>query len=249
MQLTEKQLERYTRQIVLPEIGLEGQEKLFSAKVFVAGAGGLSSAVLLYLAASGVGKIGVADPDSVDLSNLHRQIIYDASDVNKFKVVSVKEQIKKINPDVKVNVYQDKLNKDNVESILTNYDIVVDGLDNFSDKFLLNDSSVLLNKKFVHAGAIGFEGQVLTVIPKKSSCLRCYFPEPPSDFRQSCKELGVFGPCVGVISTIQANEVLKLILGIGEPLTDRILKFNALSSSFYELKIKSRNENCLVCGC
>ncbi len=248
MQLTGKQLERYTRQIVLPEIGLEGQEKLFSAKVFIAGAGGLSSAVLLYLAASGVGEIGVADPDNVDFSNLHRQIIYDVNDVNKSKVVSVKEQIKKINPDVKVNVYQDKLSKDNVESILSEYEIIVDGLDNFSDKFLLNDFSVSLNKKFVHAGAIGFEGQVLTVIPKQSSCLRCYFPEAPSDFRQSCKELGVFGPCVGVISTIQANEVLKLILGIGEPLTDRILKFNALKSSFYELKVKRRNENCLVCG-
>ena len=248
MLLADKQLERYTRQMVLPELGQEGQIKLFSAKVLVVGAGGLSSAVLMYLASSGVGEIGVVDYDTVDLTNLHRQIIYDTNDLNKSKVFLVKEKINKLNPDVKVNVYEEKLDKNNIEKIFENYEIIVDGLDNFSDKFLLNDYSVLLNKKFVHAGAIGFEGQVLTVIPKESACLRCYFPEVPPDFRQSCKELGVFGPCVGVISTIQANEVLKLILGIGKPLINRVLKFNALDGTFYEFKVQGKNESCFMCS-
>jgi len=248
MLLTDKQLERYTRQIVLPELGEDGQAKLFLAKVLVVGAGGLSSAALMYLASSGVGEIGVVDYDTVDLTNLHRQIIYDTDDLNKSKVFSVKEKINKINPDVKVNIFEKKLNKNNIEKIFENYEIIVDGLDTFSDKFLLNDYSILLNKKLVHAGVIGFEGQVLTVIPKQSACLRCYFPETPPDFRQSCRELGVFATCVGVISTIQANEVLKLILGIGKPLTNRILKFNALDETFYELKIQGKNESCLICS-
>ena len=248
MLLTDKQLERYTRQIVLPELGENGQEKIFSAKVLVVGAGGLSSAALMYLATSGVGAIGVVDHDMVDLTNLHRQIIYDTNDLNKSKVLSVKEKIKKINPDVKITTFEEKLDKNNIEKIFKNYEIIVDGLDNFSDKFLLNDYSISLNKKLVHAGVIGFEGQVLTVIPGKSACLRCYFSEVPPDYRQSCKELGVFGPCVGIISTLQANEVLKLILGIGKPLTNRILKFNALDGTFYELKVHGKSKNCLVCG-
>ncbi len=246
--MTEKQLERYTRQIVLPEIGQGGQEKLFSAKILVVGAGGLSSAVLMYLASSGIGEIGVVDYDTVDLTNFHRQIIYDTNDLNKSKVISVKEKIKKLNPDVKVNIFECKLDKNNIEKIFQNYEIVVDGLDNFSDKFLLNDYSVLLNKKLVHAGAVGFEGQVLTVIPGKSACLRCYFPEVPPDFREGCKDLGVFAPCVGVISTIQANEVLKLVLGIGKPLINRVLKFNALDGTFYEFKVQGKNEFCTVCS-
>lgn len=248
MPLTDKQLERYTRQIVLPEIGYNGQKKLSSAKVLMAGAGGLSSAVLMYLAASGVGEIGVVDYDSVDLTNLHRQIIYDTDDLNKSKVFSVKEKIKKLNPEVKINIFECKLDEKNIEKIFADYEVVVDGLDNFADKFLLNDYSVLMNKKFVHAGAIGFEGQILTVIPKESACLRCFFPEAPLDFRQNCKELGVFGPCVGVISTIQANEVLKLILGIGKPLINRVLKFNALDSVFYEFDVKGKDKDCTVCS-
>ncbi len=248
MGLTDKQLERYSRQIVLPELGHKGQMKLLSAKVLVVGAGGLSSAVLMYLASSGVGEIGVVDYDTVDLTNLHRQIIYDINDLNKSKVFSVKEKIKKLNPDVKIKVFEEKLDKSNIEKIFKDYEIIVDGLDNFNDKFLLNDYSILLNKKLVHAGAIGFEGQVLTVIPKQSACLRCYFPEIPADFRESCKDLGVFGPCVGVISTIQANEVIKLILEVGKPLTNRVLKFNALDGTFYEFKIQGKNNTCPSCS-
>ncbi len=248
MLLTDKQLERYTRQIILPEVGYEGQRKLSLAKVLVVGAGGLSSTVLMYLASSGVGEIGVVDYDKVDLTNLHRQIIYDVNDLDKSKVFSVEEKIKKINPDVKVNVFEEKLDRNNIEKIFNDYEIIVDGVDNFTDKFLLNDYSILMNKKFIHAGVIGFEGQVLTVIPKQSACLRCYFPEVPPDFRQSCKELGVFGPCVGVISTIQANEALKLILGIGKPLTNRVLKFNALNSTFHEFEFNGRDKDCPVCS-
>ncbi len=248
MLLTEKEMERYARQIVLSEIGEEGQKKLSSAKVLVVGAGGLSSAVLMYLAASGVGEIGIIDYDTVDITNLHRQIIYNIDDLGKAKVTSAKEKINKLNPGIKINTYKSKLDRSNTEELINNYEIIVDGLDNFVDKFLLNDYAVSKNKRLVHAGVIGFEGQVLTIIPKESACLRCYFPETPPDFRQNCKELGVFSTCVGVISTIQANEVLKLILEIGSPLTNKILKFNALNSSFYEFGFSGRDKDCPVCS-
>lgn len=251
MLLTNEQLERYSRQMVLSGIGGIGQEKLLQSKVLVLGAGGLGSSVLYHLAASGVGNIGIVDFDKVDLSNLHRQIIHQSSDVGKPKVISAKEKINKLNPDVKVTTYEEKLDKSNIEKIekiFSQYEIIVDGLDNFSDKFLVNEYSILLNKKLVHAGVIGFEGQALTVIPHKSACLRCYFPtNPPEDLQQNCKEVGVLGTCVGVISTIQANEVLKLILGIGNLLTNRVLKFNALDGSFYEFKMQGKNVDCVVC--
>ena len=247
--LFDKQFERYSRQIVLSEIGIEGQKKLLLAKVLVLGAGGLSSAALLYLAASGVGTVGIVDFDKVDLSNLHRQIIYDTSDLSKSKVLSAKEKMNRLNPDVTVLTFEEKLSKSNIERIFSDFDIVIDGLDSFSDKFLVNDTCIAMNKKLIHAGVIGFEGQILTVIPRQSACLRCYFPEDkPSDLRQSCKEIGVLGSCVGVLSTLQATEALKLILNIGKPLTDRVLKFNALDLSFYEFKISGKNKNCTVCG-
>lgn len=238
MDLTNEQLERYCRQIVLPDIGKTGQEKLLKSKVLVAGAGGLGSLVLTYLARSGVGTIGIVDYDKVELSNLHRQIIHNTFDIGKPKITSAKEKLNKINPDINVITFETRLNESNVEDIFKDFEIIVDGLDNFNDKFLINDYSVKLNKKLVHAGVIGFEGQVLTVIPGKSACLRSYFPRGvPNDLRQNCREAGVLGTCVGVISAIQANEVLKLILEIGNPLTDRVLKFNALDGTFYEFKI------------
>jgi len=246
--MIDQQLERYSRQIVLSEIGVEGQEKLLSAKVLVLGAGGLGSAALLYLAASGIGTIGIVDYDSVDLSNLHRQVIHNSNDLQKLKVISAKEKINKLNPDVNVITFNEKLDKNNIERLFKDFDIIVDGLDNFRDKFLVNDYCVYLNKKLVHAGVIGFEGQLLTVIPGKSACLRCYFPDKePDDFRQNCKEIGVLGSCVGVLSTLQATEVLKLILEIGKPLTNRVLKFNALDLSFYEFKINGKNKDCKTC--
>ncbi len=249
MTLNDEQLERYSRQMVLPQVGGRGQEKLLSASVLVVGAGGLGSSLLYHLAACGIGTIGVVDYDKVDLSNLHRQIIHGTDDLNKPKVISAKEKINKLNPDVKVVTFEERLNKNNAEKILKDFDIVVDGLDNFTDKFLLNDSCVSLNKKLVHAGVVGFEGQILTIIPKKSACLRCYFPnDVPQDLRQSCKEIGVLGSCVGVISALQANEVIKLILGIGEPFVNRVLKYNGLSGQFYEFKIQGMNKDCTVCS-
>lgn len=249
MPLTDKQLERYSRHIVLPEINSSGQEKLIKSSVLVAGAGGLGSAALYYLAACGVGTLGIVDYDKVALTNLHRQIIHYSDDLNKFKVTSAEEKITKLNPDIKVKTFNQRLDKNNIENVLSNFEIIVDGLDNFNDKFLLNDYCVKLKKKLIHAGVIGFEGQILTVIPKESACLRCLFPAgQPEDNRQSCKETGVLSTCVGVLSTLQANEVIKLVLGIGKPYTNRVLKFNALEGTFYELKINGISKICPVCA-
>lgn len=234
--------------MVLPGIGGVGQEKLFNTSVLVVGAGGLGSAVLLYLAGAGIGKIGIVDFDKVDLSNLHRQIIHTTLDNRKLKTSSAKEKINNINPDVKVITFEEKLDSKNAEKIFKDFDIIVDGLDNFEDKFLLNDYALKLNKKLVHGGVVGFEGQVLTIIPGQSACLRCVLPDVPNDLRQSCKDVGVLGTCVGIISTLQANEVVKLALGIGKGLTNRVLKFNGLDSSFYELKISDKNSNCSICS-
>ena len=249
IKLNNEQLERYARHIVLPEIGLRGQQKLLKSSVLVLGAGGLGSSVLTYLASSGVGTIGIVDYDDVALSNLHRQTIYNTSDLNQSKVISAKEKIEKLNPEVKVLTYNEKLDRNNIKEIVSKFEIVVDGLDNFSDKFLVNDFSILLNKKLIHAGVIGYEGQVLTIFPKESACLRCFFSgDEPSNLNQSCKEVGVLAPCVGILGTLQAIEVIKVILEIGKPLTNRVLKYNALDSIFYEFKIQGRNKNCSVCA-
>lgn len=238
MDLSNTQIERYSRQIVLPEIGMEGQKKILSAKVLVLGAGGLGSAVLYNLASSGVGNIGVVDFDKVDLSNLHRQNIHFSSDVGKTKVLSVKEKISQINPDVKVTTFNEKLTEENVETIFKEFDVVVDCLDTFKDKFLVNDSCLKLNKKLIHAGVVGYEGQLLTIIPGASISLRDLFPDgEPSDLRGTCKEIGVLPTCVSIISSLQANEVLKIVLGIGKLYTNKVLKFNAMSGKFHEFEI------------
>ena len=246
--LRDDQLERYSRQMILSGVGGIGQEKLLSSSVLVLGAGGLGSGVLSYLSCSGVGTLGIIDFDNVELSNLHRQIIHNTCDVGKPKIISAREKIQKQNPDVNVVTFKEKLNKSNIGKIFSDFEIIVDGLDNFDDKFLVNDYCVLLNKKLVHAGATGFEGQVLTVIPHESACLRCYFPDkPPGGMQRSCRQVGVLGTCVGVISVLQANEVLKLILGIGKLLVNRVLKYNALDESFYEFKIPGKNKDCPIC--
>jgi adenylyltransferase/sulfurtransferase len=246
--LSNEQLKRYSRQIILPGFGAEGQSKLSSANVLVVGAGGLGSTVLFHLAASGVGKIGIVDYDKVEISNLHRQIIHCTSDINKSKVISAAEKIKKNNPDVQVSTYDEKLTESNIKNLFKDFEIIVDGLDNFKDKFLVNDYCCKLNKKLVHAGAVGYEGQIMTVLPERSACLRCIFPDgEPSDFRQSCKEIGVLGVTVGVIGALQAVEVIKLIVGIGDLIENKILKYNALNSKFYELKISGKNPKCSLC--
>lgn len=240
MELSNTQLERYSRQIILPEIGVEGQKKLLLAKVLVIGAGGLGSGVLYYLASSGVGKLGIVDFDKVDLSNLHRQTIHFSSDLGKLKIKSAKEKINQINPDVKVIAFEKKLNEENIKEILEDFDIIVDCLDTFKDKFLVNDYCLKLNKRLIHAGAVGYEGQLLTIIPGESISLRDLFTDgEPSDLRGTCKEVGVLPTCVGVLSTLQANEVLKIILGIGSLYTNRVLKFNALTGKFYEFEVSN----------
>lgn len=248
MSLTEAQLERYTRQIVLPGIGAEGQKKILNSKVIFMGAGGLSSAALLYLAASGVGNIGILDYDKVTLSNLHRQIIFNTEDIGTAKVLAAKERISKLNPEIKITIFEDRLNESNVYELIKDFDLVIDGLDNFSDKFLINDACIKSNKKLIHGGVIGYEGQILTVIPQHSACLRCYLPKPPEDTHQNCNELGVIASCVGVISSLVANEALKLILDCGNPYTNKILKYNALTGKFYEFNLGGRNKDCPLCG-
>ncbi len=248
MEFTEDQIKRYSRHIILPEVGGKGQKKLRDAKVFLAGAGGLGSPAALYLAAAGVGTIGIIDPDMVDLSNLHRQIIHQTQDIARPKVISAKEKLETLNPDVNVITYIDRLTSRNILEIMSGYDIVIDGTDNFPAKFLINDASVMSRKPLVHGGILRFTGQVFTIQPKRSACYRCIFKDPPpAGLVPTCQEAGVLGALAGVIGTIQATEAIKLILGIGDLLTDRLLTYDASKTRFREIKIK-RNPNCPVCG-
>lgn len=247
MTLTDAQLERYSRHIILKDIGIEGQEKIISGKVLIIGAGGLGAPVGLYLAAAGVGTIGIADGDVVDLTNLQRQIIHFTPDINKPKVISAKEKIKLLNPGVKVVTYQEKVFADNIRDIIRDYDFVVDGTDNFSAKFLINDACVLSEKPFSHGGILRFEGQTMTYLPGHS-CYRCVFPKlPPKNAVPTCSQAGVLGAVAGMLGTIQAAEVLKYLTGKGELLTDRLLIFNAFGMEFRTIRFK-RNEECPVCG-
>lgn len=248
MEFNETQIQRYSRHILLPEVGGKGQVKLAQAKVFIVGAGGLGAPVALYLAAAGVGTLGIIDGDRVDLSNLQRQVIHHTPDINRSKVQSAREKILAINPDVKVNTYEERLTSKNAMALIKDYDILVDGTDNFPTKFLINDAAVFSGKPLVHGGILRFDGQVLTILPKKSTCYRCIFKSPPPPgVVPSCQEAGVLGALAGIIGTIQATEVLKLILNIGTPLTDRLMRYDALQTGFREVRVR-RNPNCLVCG-
>lgn len=248
MELTEEQVLRYSRHILLPEVGGAGQSNLLSSSVLVIGAGGLGSPVALYLAAAGVGHIGLVDMDQVDLSNLQRQVIHRTSDVGRMKVTSAKDKITLLNPDVRVTEYPFPLMSDNALDIAAQYDILVDGTDNFAAKFLINDLAVLTDKPLVHAGILRFVGQVLTIRPRKSACYRCLFREPPpAGAVPTCSEAGVLGVIAGVIGTIQTTEVLKILLNRGDLLTDRLLTYDALPVSFRNVKVR-RNPQCPVCG-
>ena len=248
MSLTDEQIQRYSRHILLPEIGGKGQKRITQAKVLIVGAGGLGSPAALYLAAAGVGTLGIIDGDKVDLSNLHRQIIHATPDLGRPKVVSAKEKMEAINPDVKVIPYSERLTAKNALAVLNPYDIILDGTDNFPAKFLVNDAAILSGKPLVHGGILRFEGQVFTILPRKSACYRCIFKQPPPPGAvPSCQEAGVIGVLAGVIGTIQATEVLKLILGIGDLLTDRMLTYEARNAAFREIRIR-RNPNCPVCS-
>jgi len=244
---TDEQIRRYSRQIVLPNVGGKGQRKLLEAKVLLVGAGGLGSPVATYLAAAGVGRLGICDSDSVDLSNLHRQILHHTHNIGTPKVVSAAEAIADINPDVEVVQYPLRLTSENIMDIIIDYDIVVEGSDNFPTKYLVNDACFLAGKPNVHAGIFRFEGQVTVFKPDKG-CLRCIWPAPPPPgMVPNCQEAGVLGALAGVIGSIQSVEVIKFILGLGEPLVGKLLLFDALKMEFHRVMFEQRS-NCALCG-
>lgn len=248
MSLTKEELERYKRHTILPEIGVEGQQKLKDASVLVVGTGGLGSPIAMYLAASGVGHIGLVDFDVVDASNLQRQIIHKTSNVGVAKTISAKQTLNEINPDIKVTLYNEALTTDNALEIIREYDIVTDGTDNFATRYLVNDACVLSNKINVFGSIRQFEGQVSVFATNDGPCYRCLFPEPPEPGTvPSCAEAGVMGVLPGVVGTLQATEVIKQITGIGMPLVGRLLNYDALQMQFDEVKFM-KDPDCPCCG-
>ena len=244
---TEEELNRYSRHILLKDVGVEGQEKIRQGKILIIGAGGLGAPVALYLAAAGVGTIGIVDGDVVDLSNLQRQVIHFTADVGVPKVESAKAKMLAINPNVKVNTYREFLMADNALDIISDYDFIVDGTDNFPVKFLINDACVKAGKPFSHGGILRFEGQTFTHLPG-TACYRCLFKSPPpANAVPTCSQAGVLGAIAGMLGTIQAAETLKYLTVVGELLTDRLLTFNAKTMEFRKIKTR-RQDNCPVCG-
>ena len=244
---TPEQAQRYSRHIIMPQIGGKGQRKLLDAKVLLIGAGGLGSPTALYLAAAGVGTLGIVDFDDVELTNLQRQILHHGHDIGRPKVVSAAESIGDINPDVQVIQHRVLLSSENALELMEPFDIVVDGSDNFPTRYLVNDACVMLGKPCVHGSIFLFEGQASTFVPGKG-CYRCLYPTPPPPgMVPSCAEAGVLGVLPGIVGTIQAIETVKLILGLGDPLSGRLLMFDALDMDFRAVKVR-RNPNCPVCG-
>lgn len=244
---TEEELLRYSRHILLQDVGVEGQEKIRQGRVLVVGAGGLGAPVALYLAAAGVGTIGIVDGDVVDLSNLQRQVIHFTKDVGTPKVESAREKILQLNPNVKVETYREFLMADNALDIIRGYDFIVDGTDNFPVKFLINDACVMAGKPFSHGGILRFEGQTFTHLPG-TACYRCLFKAPPpAGAVPTCSQAGVLGAIAGMLGTIQAAETLKYLTGVGELLTDRLLTFNARTMDFRKVRTP-RHDGCPLCG-
>ncbi len=248
MEFTEEQIKRYSRHIILKEVGGTGQKKLLAARVLVVGAGGLGSPSSFYLAASGVGTIGILDFDTVDLSNLQRQILHSTRDVNRPKVESAKETLTALNPDVRVVTHNERLTARNALDIFKDYDIVVDGCDNFASRYLINDACVMLGKPNVHGSVLLFEGHVSVFDAKRGPCYRCQYPQPPPPgMVPSCQEAGVLGVLPGIIGTLQAVETQKIILGIGNSLVGRLLHVDALNMKVREFKLR-KDPHCPVCG-
>lgn len=246
--LTPADLARYSRHLVLREVGVEGQQKLKAAKALILGAGGLGSPAALYLAASGVGTIGVIDNDRVDVSNLQRQVLYDTDSVGRPKAEAAKQRLLALNPEIELVAHAVELRAANVRDIFSRYDVVLDGTDRFTTRFLSNDACVILRKPLVSAAIHRFEGQAMTYVPDRGPCYRCLFPEPPADgVVPNCAEAGVLGVLPGVMGTIQATEAIKLIIGVGEPLLGRLLTYDALAMRFEEFRF-SRRRDCAVCG-
>lgn len=248
MAFTNEQLERYSRHIILQEVGVKGQKKLLNASVLIIGAGGLGAPAALYLAAAGVGTIGIVDADEVDLSNLQRQVIHTTNDVGKAKVKSAAETMEAINPDVTVNTYRTFVDSTNIMDLIKDYDFIIDGTDNFPAKFLINDACVMAGKPFSHAGIIRFKGQLMTYVPGEGPCYRCVFKNPPpKDAVPTCKQAGVIGAMGGVIGSLQAMEAIKYIIGKGELLTGKLLTYDALKMEFHTIKLP-KDHHCAVCG-
>ncbi|MEK6608842.1 MAG: HesA/MoeB/ThiF family protein [Myxococcota bacterium] len=255
--LTDDQVRRYARQIVLDEVGGVGQQRLIDASVLVVGAGGLGSPAALYLAAAGVGRIGLCDPDAVDVSNLHRQILFSTSDVGRAKVVAGEARLRELNPDVRVEKHTVRVTADNARELCAGYDLIVDGTDDIHTKFLLNDVAVSARKYIVIGGVIRFEGQVLAVRPRETACYRCLFEEPPPrDLAATCQQAGVLGAIAGVVGSLQAVEALRLLLGVGASPREagrsrlpggRVLIYDALDGRVRDVEV-SRREDCHACG-
>lgn len=247
MNLREDQVERYSRHIILQDVGGKGQEKILNSKVLIIGTGGLGAPAALYLAAAGVGTIGLIDGDVVDMSNLQRQVIHFTADVGKPKVLSAKEKINLMNPDVTVITYQELFTSENAMRILADYDFVIDGTDNFPAKFLINDACVMAKKPLSHGGILRFDGQTLTHVPGHA-CYRCVFHSPPpANAVPTCSQAGVLGAIAGMLGTIQAAEALKYITGVGDLLVDRMMVFDAKKMNFRTVKLK-KNPKCPVCS-
>lgn len=248
MELNDFQRQRYSRHVLLDGVGEDGQAKLLEAKVLVIGCGGLGSPACLYLAAAGVGTIGIVDADQVDLSNLQRQIAHYTRDVGTGKVESVKAKMNAMNPDVKVEAHKVWADAGNIRQIIARYDFVIDGTDNFEAKFLINDACFLEKTPLCHAGAVGFEGQLMTIIPGETACYRCIFDAPPPEGAvPMCGDVGVLCTVPGVIGTLQATEAIKYLLGIGGLATNSLLTYDSMNMSFRKIPLK-QNPNCSVCG-
>ncbi len=248
MALSKEQIARYSRQLILPGLGVKGQERLRSASVLVVGAGGLGSPAALYIAAAGVGTIGIIDRETVALSNLHRQILHETAGVGRPKSDSARERLAALNPEAQVVAMQESLEAATILERLAPYDVVLDGSDNFPTRYLVNDACVLLRKPLVHGGVVHLGGQVLTILPGQGACFRCAFPEPPQPGAiPSCQEAGVLGSAAGIIGTLMAHEALKVLLGLGQPLVNRLLVFDGHMSRFREVPLR-RQADCAVCS-
>lgn len=248
MELTKRQKERYARHITLDEIGEEGQKKLLGGSTLIIGTGGLGSPAALYLAAAGVGTIGIADNDAVDLSNLQRQIIHSEKDIGTDKTLSAKEKMNAVNSDVTVNTYQMRVTEDNIADLIKSYDIVIDACDNFETKFLINDACVAANKPFVHAGILRFRGQLMTYVPERGPCYRCIFRDmPPKEEIPTAREMGIIGSVAGVIGSLEAMEAVKYITGAGELLTGKLLTCDLLKMEFRKIELSAAGD-CPSCG-
>jgi sulfur-carrier protein adenylyltransferase/sulfurtransferase len=246
--LSEAQAKRYSRHLLVPEVGEQGQFKLLDSRVLLIGAGGLGSPAAYYLAAAGVGTMGIIDADVVDDSNLQRQILHNTKRIGQLKAESARETIEALNPDVKVITYIERLDETNVARIIADYDVIVDGTDNFPTRYLLNDAALIANKPVVHGSVFRFEGQLTVFKPYDGPCYRCLYPEPPpAALAPSCAEAGVLGVLPGIIGLLQATETIKLLLGIGDPLVGRLMTYDALAGEFSELRLY-RDPKCPACG-